>query len=103
MEVKQISPFLSVSPQIYPAHIERLAARGFKTIINNRPDNEADDQPLQAELAKEAARHGILFINIPIIPGQITEANIKEFGKELFRVQGPVLAFCRSGTRSTCL
>jgi len=103
MEVKQISPFLSVSPQIYPAHIERLAARGFKTIINNRPDNEADDQPLQAELAKEAARHGILFINIPIIPGQITEANIREFGKELFRVQGPVLAFCRSGTRSTCL
>jgi len=45
----------------------------------------------------------MLFINIPIIPGKITEENIKEFGKELFRVQGPVLAFCRSGTRSTCL
>ena len=103
MEVKRISPFLSVSPQIYPAHVERLAALGFKTIINNRPDHEADDQPLQAELAAEAARHGILFINIPIIPGQITDANIKEFGKELSRVQGPVLAFCRSGTRSTCL
>ena len=103
MEVKRISPFLSVSPQIYPAHVERLAAQGFKTFINNRPDNETDDQPLVEELSVEAAKHGIEFINIPVIPGELTEQNVKEFGDAMKRVTGPVLAYCRSGMRSTSL
>ena len=103
MEVKRISPFLSVSPQIYPAHIERLAALGFKSIVNNRPDNETDDQPLSEELAVEAAKHGLNFVSIPITPGEVTEENIKEFGDELKRARGPVLAYCRSGMRSTSL
>ncbi len=103
MEVKRISPFLSVSPQIYPAHVERLAAQGFKTFINNRPDNETDDQPLVEELSAEAEKHGIEFINIPVIPGELTEQNVKEFGDAMKRVTGPVLAYCRSGMRSTSL
>ena len=103
MEIKRISPFLSVSPQIYAAHVERLAEQGFKTIINNRPDNETDDQPLVDELSAEAARHGIEFISIPVIPGELTEQNVKEFGDAMSRVTGPVLAYCRSGMRSTSL
>ena len=92
MEVKRISPFLSVSPQIYPAHVERLAAQGFKTIINNRPDNETDDQPLGEELAAEAAKHDMEFINIPVISGELTELDVKEFGEAMQRVTGPQLA-----------
>ncbi len=103
MEIKKISPFLSVSPQIYPAHMERLAAMGFKTLINNRPDNETDDQPLVKELTAEAARHGMVLLSIPVIPGKITDQNVKEFGDELRRVKGPVLVYCRSGMRSTSL
>ena len=103
MDIKRISPFLSVSPQIYPAHIERIASRGFKTIINNRPEKETDDQPMVDELAAEAARLGLVFINLPVISGQITDQNIADFGVELDRVQGPVLAYCRSGMRSTTL
>jgi len=103
MEIKKISPFISVSPQIYPAHVERLAAQGFRTIINNRPDNETDDQPLGKELSEEAVKHGIEFINIPIIPGELTQQNVKEFGDAMSRVTGPVLAYCRSGMRSTSL
>ena len=103
MEIKKISPFLSVSPQIYPAHVERLAAQGFRTIINNRPDNETDDQPLGKDLSEAAAKHGIEFINIPVIPGELTPQNVKEFGEAMSRVTGPVLAYCRSGMRSTSL
>ena len=103
MEIKKISPFLSVSPQIYPAHVERLAAQGFRTIINNRPDNETDDQPLGKELSDEAVKHGLEFINIPVIPGELTPQNVKEFGDAMSRVTGPVLAYCRSGMRSTSL
>jgi sulfide:quinone oxidoreductase len=103
MEIKKISPFISVSPQIYPAHMERLAAQGFKTLINNRPDNETDDQPLVEELIAEAAKHGMKLISIPIIPGQITERNVEDFGRAMRQVKGPVLAYCRSGMRSTSL
>ena len=103
MEIKRISPFLSVSPQIYAAHVERLAFLGFKTIINNRPDNETDDQPLVEELSEMAAKYDIEFVNIPVIPGELTEQNVKEFGDAMKRVKGPVLAYCRSGMRSTSL
>ena len=103
MEIKKISPFLSVSPQIYPVHVERLALMGFKTIINNRPDNETDDQPLVEELSAMAGKCGIEFINIPVIPGEVTEQNVTEFGDAMKRVTGPVLAYCRSGMRSTSL
>lgn len=48
MDIKRISPFLSVSPQIYVGHMERIASEGFKTIINNRPDKETEEQPMAA-------------------------------------------------------
>ena len=103
MDIKRISPFLSVSPQIYPAHMERIAAAGFKTIINNRPDKETDDQPLTAELAAEAAKHGMLLVDHPVIPGMLTTEDVSRFGADLKGAKGPVLAFCRTGTRSTTL
>lgn len=103
MDIRKISTLLSVSPQIYPAHIAGIAARGFKTIINNRPDREVDDQPMADELAAEAARQGLIFINLPVISGRITEQNIVDFAAELDRAQAPVLVFCRSGMRSTIL
>ena len=103
MDIKKISPFLSVSPQIYPAHIERIAAAGFKTIINNRPDRETDDQPLTAELAAEAAKHGMVLVDHPVIPGMVSADDAFRFGGDLETARGPVLAFCRTGTRSTTL
>jgi len=103
MDIKKISPFLSVSPQIYPAHIERIAAAGFKTIINNRPDRETDDQPLTAELAAEAAKHGMVLVDHPVIPGMVSADDASRFGGDLETARGPVLAFCRTGTRSTTL
>lgn len=103
MDIKKISPFLSISPQIYPAHIERIARAGFKTIINNRPDRETDDQPMAYELASEAAKHGIIFVNQPVISGKVTSKDATDFAVELERAKGPVLAFCRSGTRCTML
>ena len=103
MDIKKISPFLSVAPQIYPVQIVHLARCGFKTIFNNRPDKEKADQPLGAELAVEADRHGMVFVDLPILTTGITEKNVMDFGVEIARAHGPVLAFCRSGTRSTTL
>jgi sulfide:quinone oxidoreductase len=103
MDIKRISPFLSVSPQIYPAQMAHLATWGFKTIFNNRPDKEKADQPLGVELAVEADKHGMIFVDLPILTTGITERNVVDYGVEIARAYGPVLAFCRSGTRSTTL
>lgn len=103
MKIIRISAFLSVAPQISPAHIERIASLGFRTIINNRPDKEKADQPLAAELAFEAGKHGLAFINQPVISGKVTTRDAEEFAAELHLAKGPVLAFCRSGTRCTIL
>jgi len=103
MEIKRISSFLSVAPQIFLADVRKIASLGFQTIINNRPDNEKANQPLAIELAAEADRHGLIFVNQWVISGKVTIENSTDFAGELERAKGPVLAFCRSGTRCTML
>lgn len=103
MEIKELTPFLSVSPQIDPSDLGTISAKGYKTIICNRPDGEADNQP-QSDAIKQAAEAvGLAYIHMPIISGQITDQNVDEFQKMIPEMKGPVLAFCRTGTRSTSL
>ena len=103
MEIKTLSPFLSVTSQIQPADIAGIAALGYKAIINNRPDGESDDQPRSAELAEAAAGHKLAYCEIPVVAGQIDDANIYAFTEALEELRGPALAFCRTGTRSATL
>jgi sulfide:quinone oxidoreductase len=56
--IAQLSPFLSVAPQISGADVGIVAARGFRAILNGRPDGEGDNQPTSAATAAAAARHG---------------------------------------------
>jgi sulfide:quinone oxidoreductase len=100
MEIKQISPFLSVSPQITAADVGILASRGFRTIVCNRPDGEADDQPSADEIGAAAARHGLTFHAHPVRAGQVSDDDVTRFAAVLRESEGPVLAFCRTGTRS---
>lgn len=103
MDIKRISPFLSVSPQINVTDLRRIAALGFKTVINNRPDGEAEGQPLNADLADEAKKNGLVYIFQPVSSKMVTDEDAANFAAELERVRGPVLAFCRTGTRCTIL
>jgi len=103
MDVKQVTPFLSVSPQISEADLSVLKSLGFRTIINNRPDGEEDRQPSAQSLEQAARAQGLDYIHQPIVPGQISEDDISAFAKALGSVQGPVLAFCRTGTRAISL
>lgn len=103
MDIKTISPFLSVSAQIQVADISAISKLGFKAIFNNRPDNESDDQPLSAALAEEAKNHDITYHEIPVIAGKLCESDVKSFTNAMVEIRGPVLAFCRTGTRSATL
>jgi sulfide:quinone oxidoreductase len=103
MNAKQITPGLSVSPQITLADAGAAHAQGFRSIIVNRPDGEEPDQPTIEHMRKAATASGLGFIAIPIVPGQLTDEDVARFAEALRTLEGPVLAYCRTGTRSATL
>lgn len=103
MDIRAISPELSVTPQITVSDVGIAAAQGFRAIVCNRPDGEGDDQT-PTHLIEEAARaHGLAFRAVPVVSGRMTEADVRGFAAALDALPGPVLAYCRTGTRSASL
>lgn len=103
MTFKRLDEHLAVSPQLSLADIDRAAREGFRTIISNRPDGEELGQIKAAEIQAEAERHGLAFAHIPIQSGKAGEADADAMAQALATLPKPVLAFCRSGSRSTKL
>ena len=103
MNLKPLSPELSVTPQIEIAEVADLAARGFKSLIGNRPESEAPDQPAWSLLVAEAERHGMSARQIAVVPGQIEANDVERFADALRDLPTPIAAFCRTGTRSAML
>ena len=103
MEIKALTPHLSVSPQILVADMQNVAEAGFKAIICNRPDGEAPDQPSFKEIEAAANQFGLLAQYLPVETGKVSDADGKDFGVRLATLPGPVLAYCRSGMRSTTM
>ncbi|WIV49674.1 TIGR01244 family sulfur transferase [Marivivens sp. LCG002] len=103
MDIKKITPKLSVAPQIAAADMKALAEAGFRSIICNRPDGEGADQPTFEEMEKAAKAAGIEAVYLPVISGKVVDEDAVAFGEALDSLPGPVLAYCRTGTRSTTL
>ena len=103
MDVRTITPNVSVSDQITPDDIAQIKAMGFKAIVGNRPDGEGGDQPAWAEIDAAAKAAGLATAYIPITPGQMSDAQALEFREVVTGFDKPVLAFCRTGTRSSQL
>ena len=103
MNLKPLTTDLSVTPQIEPSEIAELAARGFKSIIGNRPEEETSDQPTWSSLAAQAEQHGLAALHIPVTVGQIGAEDIERFAQALRDLPKPIAAFCRTGTRAAML
>jgi sulfide:quinone oxidoreductase len=103
MPFKALTPSLSVSPQLTEADIAQAARDGFRAIIDNRPDGEEPGQPSAAEMQAVAAAHGMGFAHVPTVGGKITDEDVALMAQALGDLEGPVLAYCRTGTRSTML
>jgi len=103
LDVKRINDHISVSGQIAPEDVAALKAEGFTTIINNRPDGEAPDQPAAAEIEAAAKAAGLAYHHIPLGRDGVTADMVERTKAALEASEGPVFAFCRSGTRSTTL
>ena len=102
-DFRKLTDRVSASPQIKPEDVREAAAKGFATIVNNRPDGEESGQPDGAEIESAAREAGLAYHAIPISGGQFGEEQVRAMQEALSSSEGPVLAFCRSGTRSTLL
>lgn len=102
-EFHRLTPELAVSGQLQPDDLQALADAGFHSVINNRPDREQDNQPSSAELEQAAQQAGLAYYHLPVVPGQLNDDQVERFGAVMQQTRGPVLAFCRTGNRSSSL
>ncbi|AZN72585.1 TIGR01244 family phosphatase [Georhizobium profundi] len=101
--MKQISDKLFVRPQLTADDIRQARVQGFAAIINNRPDGEEPGQPTAAENRSVAEGEQLAYAHIPVTAAQVSEGQVRAFQKALSEAGGPVLAHCKTGTRSATL
>ncbi len=102
MSFRRLDERILVAGQITAPDVAAAAARGVCMLINNRPDGEEPGQPSAAEVAEAAKAAGLSYRHIPMAGG-LSAALVQDMADALAEAKGPVLAFCRSGTRSTYL
>lgn len=100
---RQLTERVLASPQIGPEEVAEAAARGVALIINNRPDGESPDQMPGAEIEAAARAAGMDYVAIPVTHAGFSEPQVKAMAAALASTEAPILAYCRSGTRSTLL
>ena len=103
MDLKKISEKTAVSPQITPQDMTAIKEAGFRAIICNRPDGEGVDQPSFEEIEAAAKKVGLEAAYVPVTSGKVRDEDVESFGAALKDLPRPVLAYCRTGTRSATL
>jgi uncharacterized protein (TIGR01244 family) len=101
LTVQRLSPDIAVAAQLEPAAMAEIAAAGFRSVINNRPDFEGGPtQPTSASIEAAARAAGLAYAWLPVAPNVQSAEEIARFAELLQQMPKPTLAFCRSGTRS---
>ena len=98
-----MSDSVLASPQISLADLDEAKTLGVGLIINNRPEGESDDQVPGAEIEAAARALGMDYVAIPVTPAGFSGPQVAAMAAALANSDGKVLAYCRSGTRSTLL
>ena len=103
MTFVRLADRIMVSPQITVADVANAAAQGVTLIINNRPEDESPDQTPGAEIAAAAQAAGLDYLAVPVTHAGFSQPQVTAMANALAEAKGGVLAYCRSGTRSTFL
>ncbi len=104
LAVSRLSAEVSAAPQLQPSDMADVAAAGYRSVINNRPDLEGgDSQPTSAAIESAAQAAGLQYAHLPVAPAVQTPAEADALAQLLASMPAPVLLFCRSGARSTKL
>jgi uncharacterized protein (TIGR01244 family) len=99
-DIRTVNERVSVAPQITPDDVAALKEAGFVAIVNNRPDDEEPGQPSGAAIRAAAEAAGMAYAEIPVTHAGFSHPQIDAMTAALTAADGPVLAYCRSGTRS---
>ena len=100
LDIRPLNDRFAVAPQIDPADLPAIAAAGYVAVINNRPDDEQPGQPAGEAIRAAAAAAGLAYHAVPVGHAGMGRAQLDAMTAALTAAGGPVLAFCRSGTRS---
>ena len=100
---RKLTDKIYVAPQIGVADVSEAAALGVTLIINNRPEDESADQTPGADVEVAANAAGLAYVAIPVTHAGFAEWQVTAMADALEKAEGKVLAYCRSGTRSTLL
>jgi len=103
MNVKMISDKYAVAAQISMDDVASFASAEFTTIICNRPDREEPNQPMAADIRAACDAAGIAFHHIPVAAMPFSAADVAAHRRAYEESEGLVLAYCRSGHRSTVI
>lgn len=101
MEIRHLTPDYAVSPQIRPEDVAELKAKGFDTVICNRPDAEVPPGMRAADMRAAVEAAGMTFVENPVVGGALTMENVEAQGAAIAAAKGPVFAYCASGNRSS--
>ena len=98
-DIRRVTGGFATAPQLAPGDLAEAAGQGFRLLVNNRPDGEAPGQPTSAQMEAAARAAGMDYLHAPVVGGP-TPAQVAQMAAAVAAAPGPVLAFCRSGTRS---
>ena len=101
MDIRHLTPVYAVSPQIAPSDAAELKARGFVTVICNRPDAEVPPGQRAADIRAAVEAQGMTFVDVPVVHSALTMEVVHTHGAAIDAAAGPVLAYCASGNRSS--
>ncbi len=101
MDIRRITPRYAVSPQIRPEDVAELKEAGFVRVICNRPDSEVSGDERAEAIGRACADHGLDFVILPVDHSSLTPDLVAEQRAAIDEADGPVFAYCRSGTRCT--
>jgi uncharacterized protein (TIGR01244 family) len=102
-DFRKLTETVFASPQIAVADVSTAQAMGVALIVNNRPDDEEPGQLTGAEIEAAARGAGLGYVAIPVSHAGFSMPQVQAMADALAGAEGPVLAYCRSGTRSTLL
>lgn len=100
---RKLTDDIFVAPQISLEAIAEAKAQGVTMIINNRPEDESADQTSGSDIEAAALAAGLDYVAIPVTHAGFAEWQVTAMVDALENADGKVLAYCRSGTRSTLL
>ena len=104
LEITAHAPLLSTAPQACPEDMAQVAAAGFASVMNNRPDFEGGaEQPTAASVGAAAKVQGLVFYDLPFSGADLSPALAQDFARLVNEAPKPILVYCRSGARSTMI